>query len=120
MTSGGSFMIDLTAPSVPASLTKTVTGNNVAFDWADATDATSGVKQYSIRWTTIQTFPAMNRLINNGVTGIADNYFWRVRTQDNISDYSVWISEAFLWWTLLLHQFQPTPIVIGVMLLLVG
>ncbi|MHB9139066.1 MAG: FG-GAP repeat protein, partial [Victivallaceae bacterium] len=44
--SGSSFIIDTTAPSVPATLIRTITANNVAFDWADATDSTSGVKNY--------------------------------------------------------------------------
>ena len=95
-TGGSSFTVDITAPAVPAALTRTVTGSNAALDWADATDATSGVKQYEFQIDNNSDFSSNEKsgtitASNTNVTGLADgNYYWRVRTQDNAGNYSSW------------------------------
>ena len=96
--SGGSFMVDVTAPSAPATLTRTVTGNSIVLDWADALDATSGVKQYEIQVDNNSNFSspeysATSVVSNATAAGLADGtYFWKVRTQDNSGNYSAWSS----------------------------
>ena len=97
-TTGSSFTVDVTAPSVPANLTRTVTGNSVALDWADAADATSGVKQYEVQLDKHADFSspeyslspvASTATISNLTDG---TFYWRVRTQDNVGNYSDWTS----------------------------
>ncbi len=99
---GGSFVIDTTAPSVPTMLTQTVTKSSktVTFDWAKATDATSGVKQYEVQIDTGSNFNSLiNTLISttNEATAIGlseGHYYWRVKTMDNSNNWSDW-SSAF-------------------------
>ena len=97
-TSGSSFTVDITAPSAPATLTRTVTGSSVALDWADAADATSGVKQYEFQIDNNSDFLSNEKSgiavsSNATATGLGDGtYFWKVRTQDNTGNYSAWSS----------------------------
>jgi hypothetical protein len=93
-------MVDITAPSIPANLTRIVTGNSAALDWADATDATSGFKQYEVQldkhsgfsspeysFTTTPSTAVINSLTDG-------TFYWRVRTLDNAGNYSVWTRGA--------------------------
>ena len=100
---GTSFSVDTVAPTTPATLTRTITGNNVTFDWADATDATSGVKQYEIQVDNNSNFSSpesdtLPKTSNSSVNSLADGtYYWRVKTQDNIGNWSNWtIGESFI------------------------
>ncbi len=94
--SGSNFMVDITAPTNPAILTSTISWNNAVLDWADATDATSGVKQYEYQVDNNADFSSNEKsgianVSNVSVSGIADgNYYWRIRTQDNLGNYSAW------------------------------
>jgi autotransporter passenger strand-loop-strand repeat protein len=96
----GSFMVDATAPSVPMTMTQTVTGKNVAFDWANATDATSGVKQYQVQIDYNSYFSSPVSTQTSTVSAAAANgldegsYYWRVRTQDNSDNWSAWSSAS--------------------------
>ena len=95
-TPGTGFVVDATAPSAPARLTRTVTGNSVALDWSNANDKTSGVKQYEVQVDNNADFsspeytatPVASAATFNGL--IENDYFWRVRTQDNSGNYSAW------------------------------
>ena len=95
-TSGSSFTVDITAPSAPATLTRTVAGNNVTLDWADSTDAPSGVKQYQVQLDKHADFSSLeysattaNSTANfNGLTD--GTFYWRVNTQDNAGNTSAW------------------------------
>jgi autotransporter passenger strand-loop-strand repeat protein len=93
---GSRFMVDSATPSVPAGMTRIVSGNNVKLDWADATDAVSGVKHYEIQVDqdidfSSPDYSALSAASNASVTGLADGaYYWRVRTQDNAGNWSSW------------------------------
>ena len=95
-TTGSSFTVDITAPTAPSTLTRNVTGNSIALDWADATDATSGVKQYELQVDNNSDFLSNEKsgtavVSNASVSSITDgNYYWRVRTVDNFGNYSGW------------------------------
>ena len=101
-TSYSNFMIDTTAPSVPATLTRTVTGNSVALDWADATDSLSGIRQYEVQVDNNSDFSSPEYSVSSAistanVTSLADGtYYWRVRAQDNNDNYSAWESGSNL------------------------
>jgi len=96
--SAGSFTVDATAPSVPINLTQTAAGKNVVLDWDDASDATSGVKQYQVQIDYNSYFNSPVSTQTSTVSaaaanGLAEgNYYWRVRTQDNSGNYSAWSS----------------------------
>ena len=92
---GGSFTVDTVAPSVPATLTETVIGSNVAFDWADTTDATSGLKKYLLEYALNGQFSAAVQcsiaVSDADVSGLADGvYYWRVQSVDNTGNASAW------------------------------
>ena len=95
-TTGTGFVVDATAPSAPAGLTRSVTGNRVALDWLDARDKTSGVKQYEVQVDNNADFSSPEYTATPAAsaanfTGLAENdYFWRVRAQDNSGNYSAW------------------------------
>ena len=99
-TSGSSFMVDVTAPTVPAALTRTVTGSGVALDWADATDATSGVKQYQVQVDNNTDFssPEYSAQVAANEASVANlaagTYSWHVRTEDNSGNWSAWSTAA--------------------------
>ena len=97
------FMVDATAPAVPAALTQIAAGNSVALDWADATDGGSGVKQYEVQLDKHIDFstpeysasPAASAANLGGLTD--GTFYWRVRTQDNAGNYSAWaIGSSFI------------------------
>ncbi len=88
---------DTTPPSVPIGLTQIVTGNKVALDWADSTDA-SGIKRYEIQGDSqpdldgnppedervFMTASKYNITLPDGPT------YWHVRAQDNAGNWSDW------------------------------
>jgi autotransporter passenger strand-loop-strand repeat protein len=94
--SGSSFAVDATAPSVPLRLTREVSGNSVTFDWSDAKDITSGVKQYEVQAASTADFSrpeytAATAASSAIFNGLADGgYLWRVRTQDRSGNFSAW------------------------------
>ncbi len=95
---GDSFVVDATAPSAPAGLSRTVTGSRVALDWFDGRDKTSGVKQYEVQVDNNADFSSPEYTATpvtsaTNFTGLAESgYFWRVRSQDNAGNYSAWSS----------------------------
>ncbi len=106
--SGGSFAVDTTAPSVPVTLTQTANGKNITFDWADGSDATSGVKQYEVQIDDNSDFSSLVSTLTPAesivtATGLPDSYYyWRVRTLDNSDNYSDWSSVSSF-------MFDSTP-----------
>ncbi|MFA6103799.1 MAG: pre-peptidase C-terminal domain-containing protein [Victivallaceae bacterium] len=94
--SGSSFTVDATAPSVPSRLTRNVSGNSVTLDWSDAKDSTSGVKQYEVQIDNTADFSSPEYTATTAASsaifnGLADGgYLWRVRTQDRSGNFSAW------------------------------
>jgi len=93
---GSNFTIDSVAPAVPSGLSRVITGCNVAFDWANTTDATSGVKQYEIQVDNNKDFisPEFSYKVTASeatATGLSVGmYYWQVRAQDNSGNWSAW------------------------------
>ncbi len=91
---------DIIPPTVPADLKQTVTGSSVAFDWADATDATSGVKQYELQVDNNADFSSPEYSGHVVVSQASKEslslgtYYWQVRSQDNSGNYSAWSKTA--------------------------
>ena len=107
---GGSFTVDTVAPTVPASLTQTVTGSNVALDWSDATDATSGLKNYVLQYALNNQFSgAVQNSISVSdadVSGLADGvYYWRIQSVDNTGNASAWVTGG----SFLIDSTAPVP-----------
>ena len=107
---GGSFTVDTVAPTVPASLTQTVTGSNVALDWSDATDATSGLKNYVLQYALNNQFTgAVQSSFSNSdanIAGLADGvYYWRVQAADNADNASAWVTGG----SFLIDTTVPVP-----------
>ena len=99
---GDSFMVDATAPAVPSGLTMTRSGNNLTFDWNDASDATSGVKQYQIELDSSDKFSNLEyfKQVTDSQASVANlasgTHYWRVRAQDNSGNLSAWsAAESF-------------------------
>ncbi|MFA6102933.1 MAG: pre-peptidase C-terminal domain-containing protein [Victivallaceae bacterium] len=97
------FMVDATAPAVPAALTQIAAGNSAALDWADATDSGSGVKQYEVQLDKHIDFSTPEYSVSPAASaanlgGLTDGtFYWRVRTQDNAGNYSTWaIGSSFI------------------------
>ncbi len=98
---GGSFLVDVTAPSVPVSLAGTVDGSNVLFDWSDSTDNTggSGLSGYVLQYADNSSFTSATTLSvaasNLDVSALADDfYYWRVKAVDNNGNESAWSSNS--------------------------
>ena len=94
---GDSFTVDTAAPTVPATLTQIVTGSNVALDWSDATDATSGLKNYVLQYASNNQFTgAVQRscsVSDANISSLADGiYYWRVQSVDNTGNASAWVT----------------------------
>ncbi len=91
----GADAVDTLPPSVPDGLKQTVTGNNVAFDWADSSDK-SKVKQYDIRVDDNSDFSSPEYTENviksqDGINNIpVGTYYWQVRAQDKADNWSDW------------------------------
>ncbi|MHB9138981.1 MAG: pre-peptidase C-terminal domain-containing protein, partial [Victivallaceae bacterium] len=94
--SSSSFSVDITAPSIPGGLTQTTNVGDVALDWNDSSDNTSGVKQYEVQVDNNNDFSSPENTVTSGtsnanLSNMADgSYFWRVRTQDNFGNWSSW------------------------------
>ncbi len=92
---GSDFTVDITAPDVPSSPDASVTGNDVALDWADSTDNVTGIKEYVVEYTTAADFggaTSVNSMTSNlDLTGLVDGvYHWRVKAVDNNGNETVW------------------------------
>ncbi len=93
------FTVDTTAPTLPSGLTTAVTGNDVALDWNDSTDATTRVDHYTIEYTTAASFTtAVSQDVaasNLDLEDLGDGtYHWRVQAVDAEGNASSWISGA--------------------------
>ncbi len=81
---------------IPSGLKQTVIGNTVAFDWNDSTDA-DGIKQYEIQTDNNSDFSSPEYSVqtdgseaSGAVLAVGISYYWRVRAQDKIGNWSAW------------------------------
>ena len=97
----GSYFQDSIAPSVPDGLVDTVNLSDVALDWNDSTDDSSGVKGYIVEYSVNFDFTnAVSILVTPSeldLDGLADGtWYWRVKAVDNAGNESAWsYSESF-------------------------
>ncbi len=98
---GGSFLVDVTAPSVPDSLSGSVDGSNVSFDWSDSTDNTggSGLSGYILQYADNSSFTAATTLSASSsdldLSALADDsYYWRVKAVDDNGNESAWSASS--------------------------
>ncbi len=89
------FVVDVTAPDIPASLTFSVDGNTATLDWADSTDNLTGLSGYIVAYglssdfsdATIVNADSSDIDLDNLADGI---YSWRIRAVDNNDNASAW------------------------------
>ncbi len=93
--------IDDFPPPVPAlinPLDDTWGGTDMVFDWGGVIDGLSGLKDYELNLSTdinfgIVNYSSVTAKSSAAVAGITeDNYYWRVRSRDNLDNYSSWCS----------------------------
>ena len=86
---------DYVAPTDPVNLTQNVIDGAVALDWDDSEDEDSGVRLYTVEYSTDSAFATFTtRTISVSelfVSGLTDGtYYWRVKALDNAGNYSDW------------------------------
>ena len=108
VTSGGvtaKTLEDNDAPTVPTLISPineaTTNYATIAFDWADSTDAVSGVSNYDLQVSTDFNFNSVNYssspVVSQASFTVSEgNYYWQVRAKDKAGNYSDWSSTRAL------------------------
>lgn len=100
-TEARSFTVDVTAPSVPATLAETVTDDDVAFTWAVSTDNIA-LAGYDFRSGATEDMSAETAtrvtVAEHSLTALASGtYYWQVRAVDAKGNTSAWATaESFI------------------------
>ncbi len=94
-TEGDDFMVDITAPDIPAGLTVTVTADSALLDWNDLNDNLTGIKEYVVEYADNDQFTgASSQTVSSSeldLSSLSDGtYYWRVKVIDNNDNASEW------------------------------
>jgi FG-GAP repeat protein len=92
---GNSFLIDVTAPSIPVGLSEVVNDDTVIFDWETSVDGGIGVHEYVLEYSEYSDFTdavTQTSVADElNIAGLSDGfYYWRVKVEDANGNESLW------------------------------